>query len=341
MSDRHPGVFFLSDKLVWPPREANHIHVLALARSLAPLVPTRVFCWTDEPRVTPDYFVPLDRATAPRAGLARKWHYMARAFATMDREAAPGSVAWVRLPSTALLALWGLRRRRRAGLRSLYDASSFLRLEVADRPDHLGTLMRGLLEESLWRRFDLVRALNEPMREYLVRHGVPPERIIVIPVGAQPQSEHWRPRGTPRRLLYMGSALAWQGLPALLGAMRILERRSPQIELSLVGPAATELAGLEVPANVRRLERVPHAQVGRLYLEHDLLVLSRPRTRLTEIVMPMKIPEAMAYGMPILATDLPAIRCSTGEDGAFLVRDAEPEVLAAAIETALADPAGR
>jgi glycosyltransferase involved in cell wall biosynthesis len=161
---------------------------------------------------------------------------------------------------------------------------------------------------------------------------------MVIPVGSEPQTGRWRLRDAPRRLLYVGSAMAWQGLPALIGAMRILEGRAPQIGLSIVGPTAGELAGLALPGNVRVLGRVPHAEIGRVYLEHDLFVLPRPRSPLTETVMPMKILEAMAFGMPILATDLEAIRWTTGSDGAFLVREEGPGALAAAIEAALADP---
>ena len=247
-------------------------------------------------------------------------------------------MVWVRNYSTALLALPGLRRRRRAGLRSVYDASSILRLEVPDASNRFAASLRSIVEERLWPHFDRVRTLNDPMRDYLVRHGVPAERIMVIPVGAEPQAERWRLRGAPRRLLYVGSAMAWQGLPTLVEAMRILECRSPQVGLSVVGPSAEALAGLSLPGNVRVLERLPHAEIARVYLDHDLFVLPRPRSPLTEIVMPMKILEAMAFGMPILVTDLDAIRWTTGSDGAFLVREGGPEALAAAIEAALADP---
>ena len=338
MSAVRPGLFFLSDKLESPPQLGNQIHLLALIRAVSPLVPTRGFCWMAASPPPPAGLVPLDPAAAPRGNLARKRYYVARAFERIDREAVPGSVAWVRSYSTALLALPGLRRRRRAGLRSVYDASSFLRLEVADSSNRLADFLRAVVEERLWPHFDLVRTLNEPMRDYLVGHGVPAERIIVIPVGAEPQAERWRLRDAPRRLLYVGSAKAWQGLPTLIGAMRILEGRSPQVGLSVVGPSAEELAGLALPGNVRVLGSVPHAEIGRMYLEHDLFVLPRPRSPLTEIVMPMKILEAMAFGMPILVTDLDAIRWTTGSDGAFLVRESGPEALAAAIEAALADP---
>jgi glycosyltransferase involved in cell wall biosynthesis len=338
VSAARPGLFFLSDQLESPPQLGYQIHVLALIRAVSPLVPTRGFCWMAPSPPPPAGLVPLDPAAAPRGNLARKRYYVARAFEHIDREAAPGSVVWVRNYSTALLALPGLRRRRRAGIRSVYDASCILRLEVQDSSNRLVASLSSFVEECLRPHFDWVRTLNDPMRDDLVRHGVPAERIMVIPVGAEPQAERWRLRDAPRRLLYVGSAKAWQGLPTLIGAMRIFETRSPQIGLSIVGPSAGEMAGLALPGNVQVLGRVPHAEIGRVYLDHDLFVLPRPRSPLTEIVMPMKILEAMAFGMPILATDLEAIRWTTGSDGAFLVREGGPEALAAAIEAALADP---
>jgi hypothetical protein len=72
---------------------------------------------------------PLDRVAATRGNLARKCHYVARAFKCIDRTADPGSVARVRRYSTAMLVLPGLRRRRCARNRSLCP----LRLE-RDRP---------------------------------------------------------------------------------------------------------------------------------------------------------------------------------------------------------------
>lgn len=339
MSPKARGLFVLSDKLESPPRLGLQVHLLALIRAAGAHVPTRGFAWAAPSPEPPAGLVALDPAAAPRGNLARKRHYLARALEVVDREAAPGSVAWVRDYSTALLALPQLRRRRAAGLVSLFDASSFQRLEAPHAPDRAAAWLRGFVEERLWPRFDRVRTLNGPMRDYLVAHGVPAGRVLVIPVGAERPPEGWRPRGTAERLLYVGSAQSWQGLPELLAAMRILERRVPQAVLTVAGPAPSDLAALGPPANVRGLGRVPHDAIGRLYLEHDLLVLSRPRTPLTEIVTPMKIPEAMAYGMPILATDLEGIRWVTGDDGALLVRESGAEALAAALEAALADPA--
>ena len=259
MSAARPGLFFLSDQLESPPSLGYHVHLLALIRAGGAFVPTRGFAWMTAPPSPADGLVRLDPATAPRGNFARKWNYVTRAFEHIDREAGPGSVVWIRNYSTALLALPALRSRRRSGLRSVYDVSSIERLEVPDAPNRFTAFLRSLVAERLWPHFDVVRTLNDPMRDYLVRMGVPAERIVVIPVGCEPQAEHWQLRDAPRRLLYVGSTSAWQGLPTLIDAMRLLERRAPQVRLSLVGPSAGELAALALPANVSALGRVPRA----------------------------------------------------------------------------------
>jgi len=340
LSAAGPSLFFLSDQLETPPRLGYQIHVLSLAAAAAPHIRTRALCWAGAGAPVAPHLVTLDPAAAPRANLARKLHYLRRAFEVIDREAAPGSVVWIRNYSTALLALPWMARRRRAGLRFLYDAASILRLEARESPDRIAAEWRGCADEWLWRRFDLVRTLNGPMRDYLVARGVPAARVLVFPVGAEAQAARWSPHGEVRRLLYIGSAMAWQGLPELIEAMGRLEAVHPGVRLSVVGPGRHELGGVRVPGNVDVLGRVPHADIGRIYLEHDLFVLPRPRTPLTELVSPMKIPEAMSFGIPILASDLPAIRWTTGDDGALWVRGEGAGALAEALRAAIADPAG-
>jgi glycosyltransferase involved in cell wall biosynthesis len=180
-----------------------------------------------------------------------------------------------------------------------------------------------------------VRTLSDPMRDFLVAKGVPAERVIVLPVGAEPSAEKWTPRENPRHVLYLGGAADYQGLDALLEAMRILAREAPDVRLTVVGPEAVPGA----PGNVEFPGRVSHDRVASFYLSHDLFVLPRPRTPLTELVVPMKLPEAMSFGIPILATDLGAARWAVGKGGAMLVADNRPETLAAGIRAALADPA--
>jgi len=326
---KETAVVFLCDTLEMPPRSGYQIHVTSLARAFERRMPARALAWSEG--AGPPWLTALPREKAPRHKLARKQRYVREAVAWIERHAAPGSVLWVRGYSTALLLLPFLRTRApKLGLRALYDASSFETLEAGT----LAGRARGLVEEKLWGAFDRVRTLSEPMRDYLVAKGVPAERVLVIPVGAESRTAAWMPRAQATRLLYVGGAADYQGLASLLAAMEIVARERPEVSLSVVGPEAVPGA----PASVRFPGRVPHDQVASFYLEHDLFVLPRPRTPLTELVVPMKLPEAMSFGMPILATDLGSVRWVLGGEQAQLVADNEPVTLARALLSALADP---
>lgn len=328
---RETAVVFLCDTLETPPRTGYQIHVTSLARAFERRMPSVALAWSTEGDTAP-WLEALPRAAAPRNRLARKRRYVKEAVAWIEQHAAPGSVLWVRGYSTALLLLPFLHaKREKLGLTALYDASSFETLEA-------GTVTgraRGLLEEKLWGAFDRVRTLSEPMKHYLEAKGVPAERILVVPVGSESRRVTWTPRPSPSRLLYVGGAADYQGLQSLLGAMERVSRVRPDVRLSVVGPEPVPGA----PASVTFPGRVAHDQVPSFYLEHDLFVLPRPRTPLTDLVVPMKLPEAMSFGMPILATDLGSVRWVLGGENAQLVADNEPETLARAIIEALADPA--
>jgi len=64
--------------------------------------------------------------------------------------------------------------------------------------------------------------------------------------------------------------------------------------------AAAQRAG----SSVLMLGRVPQDQVRDLYTLLDVIVLPRRRMRITELVTPLKPLEAMAAGIPVLASDV-------------------------------------
>lgn len=337
MRRAEPTLVFACDQLEAPPRLGFHLHLLALAQAAAGHVPVRVFCWGDPAGGHPDHVAALDPGPAPAGALARKRHYAARVIEWLDAHAAPGSVLWVRGYSTALLLAPRLRLAADRGVRTVYDAASFLRLEMRAGTNPFLGAVRGFIEEQLWPHFDFVRTLSDPMGDYLLRRGVRRDKVLVIPVGSERRRERWRPHAEPTRLLYVGSGADWQGLPQLIEAMRLVAGRDPRLSLSVAGLARDQAADGDLPANVSFLGRVPHSELAALYLSHDLFVLPRPRTPLTELVVPMKIPEAMSFAMPILGTDLGALRWMVGADGAFLVPDNLPATLAGGIHEALAD----
>jgi glycosyltransferase involved in cell wall biosynthesis len=171
-------------------------------------------------------------------------------------------------------------------------------------------------------------------------YRVPAERVFVVPNGVG--DEYFLPvRGTapaagdaPLRLLFVGRLSPQKNVARLLDA---LSRVHGDVRLRVVGDG--ELRA-ELEATVDRLglrERVEFsgglhgADLVRAYAEADAFVLPSDKEG-----MPLVALEAMAAGLPVLATRVPGNSELLG--GVGLLADPEPAALAAAVDALAADP---
>jgi glycogen synthase len=168
------------------------------------------------------------------------------------------------------------------------------------------------------RRVDAVVAICEGIRAEVIGRGVSLKRVTVVPNGVSSEWFQPRPRATGLAerlglaegpvLGYIGSFSHYEGLPFLIDAMPEIARRIPGVKLVLAGSgrdeAAVQAAARRAGSSVVMLGRIPQAQVRDLYTLLTALVLPRQRMRLTELVTPLKPLEAMAAGIPVLASDV-------------------------------------
>ncbi len=144
-----------------------------------------------------------------------------------------------------------------------------------------------------------------------------------------------RSAGLPR-LGWVGRLSHEKGADIFIEALAILDRSGYELEVSIIGdgPARFPLQGRTTA--FRSVEVGWHGAVpnaARLFPAFDLFVLSS-RTEGTPIVLL----EAMAAGVPIVATAVGGVPDVTGRDGAALVHSEDPRALADAIRADLADP---
>jgi glycogen(starch) synthase len=218
-----------------------------------------------------------------------------------------------------LPALWA---GRRLGLPVVYEARAFWEDAAVDH----GTTREGSfryrlsrrIETWLFRHADRVVVIADAMRDEIVRRGVPPERITVVPNAVDAAEFTPVPRnevlarklglnGAPV-LGFIGSFYHYEGLRLLVEAVPALRQRMPGARVLLVG-------GGEEDAELRALAaatgdavvfagRVPYSEVKDYYSLIDIFVCPRRRMRLTDLVTPLKPLEAMAMGCPVLASDV-------------------------------------
>lgn len=180
------------------------------------------------------------------------------------------------------------------------------------------------LEAYLIARANAIVGIAQPILGDLRARGVPHEKLFYVPNGVDADRFSPRPRdaelaaqlglnGKPT-LGFIGTLFGWEGLPWLVRASVELLRRGASFNLLIVGDGedgpATETAIREAGAAnyIHFVGRVPHDQVERYYSVMDLLVYPRRRTRITEMVTPLKPLEAMAQGKAVLASNVGGMR---------------------------------
>ena len=229
-------------------------------------------------------------------------------------------------------------------LASAFEVRTVLHFRGGDFPEFVASLRpmpRRLIEATL-RRTDRLVALEAHTRRYL-EAIVDPERVRCIPnfvrleeFGTPPDR---RDRPAPLRVLFVGWILEAKGIRELLAAAREL----PDLHFTLVGPQEPEFAASMRPQieafgpRVRVLPPMPREGVVALYREADIFVLPTHREGFPNVVL-----EAMAAGLPIVATTVGAIPAAVGDEReGLLVPPRDAGALAAGLRRLAGDPALR
>lgn len=210
--------------------------------------------------------------------------------------------------------------------------------EVADDEVLLGKLREQ--ERVCLQAADRILTVSEVNSRHLQSLGVSAEKIDVIPNGVDLASFTRRPPRPltgvafdverPIELLYCGGLTSWQGLSHALDALALI-RRDAEARLTVVGPSRPRQRKwldnlafrLGVFDRLRRLPPVGRDELVRLHHEADIVLapLSRNDRNNKQGCCPLKVIEAMACGIPLIASDLEVVReLATNEEHALLVR---------------------
>ena len=261
--------------------------------------------------------------------------------------------------SPALCGQAALIAAQRLGLPLVYEIRAFWEdAAVSNRTGREGNIKYRLtraLENNVVVGADAVVTICQGLKDDLVARGTAPGKITLSPNGVDltlfGQAIAPDPALAAQLGLiggpvigFVGSFYDYEGLDDLIVAMPALIARVPAAKLLLVGggpmeQALTAQAQASPAAHaIRFARRVPHSEVERYYALMDVMAYPRKRSRLTDLVTPLKPLEAMAQGKLVAASDVGGHRelITHRETGTLFAAD-DPAACAAALAGLLED----
>ena len=189
-----------------------------------------------------------------------------------------------------------------------------------------------------WELADRILVNSAFSRDGLVKQGVNPKKLVVVPLCFEPGMEQSpaadetpRPTGNPLKVLFLGQVILRKGIHYLMEAAKRVD--PAKVHFDVVGALGIKPeAAAKAPPNVTFHGRATRDQAANWYRRADVFVLPTLSDgfAITQL-------EAMSYGLPVIATPCCGEVVSDGIDG-FVVPPRNPEALANAFQKYLDEP---
>lgn len=209
-------------------------------------------------------------------------------------------------------------------------------------------LFRTLVKATAYSAFKAWVTISENLKTYYESLGVPTEKIFILPDAVdlslfeQPENLPESPYQSLRKnVVYAGHLYDYKGIPTILETAELMT----ELQFQLVGgwPEDVEryrkLINEKNITNIKLHGMVPHAEVP-VYLWHaDVLLLppsaEHPSANWTS---PVKLGEYLASGVPVVSTNIPALRVWLTEDETLFVDPDDAQSMEHGIREIFANP---
>ena len=215
------------------------------------------------------------------------------------------------------------------------------------------------METKVLRKADSVICISETLKKEAISRGVNPEKVTVVTNAVEKDMIEKKSKSSLLKSAkdslnlststvvvgYIGSLREMEGVDLTAKAVAKLADNGHDVRFFvLTGENGQE----ELKALCKKLGMsdkstimgpVPHEEVPVFYDLIDVFIVSRPETRVTKLVTPLKPFEAMAMGKAVIASKLPALEeIIQHEKTGLLYQPDDLEDLTRSIEKCIEDP---
>ena len=197
---------------------------------------------------------------------------------------------------------------------------------------------------------DHLLTVHEPLRQLSIARGVPPDKITVVMNSPDERLFNAESVASRRfmedgelRLVHASNLQRIYGLSVAVQAMARLVDLPVRLEVYGDGPYRWEIeaaiAASDVADRVKLHGRVPVEQLPAILAGADAALVPSLREPYLQLSLSTKLLEAVAMGVPVIASDLATFRTHFTDAAVRYVPGGDPSALAAAIRELAADPA--
>jgi glycosyltransferase involved in cell wall biosynthesis len=247
------------------------------------------------------------------------------------------------MPNFLIFGALPVRLRRGKIVLDVHD--TMLETYASKFDEDKNTLLQKILkiEESICTRLaDAVVAVNEPQAEVLVGRGVPRNKITVsmnVPddrlfnYGFQTAEREVNPSF---RTVYHGTIARRHGVDQAIQAVALLKDRIPGIELNILGYGDYMEKCRHL---VRKLGAADYIHFDGMFTIEDMIVflekmdleiVTNRKNPASDLMLPVKLMECVALGLPVVTARLRTIEYYFSDDMVYFF---EPEDLDSLVET--------
>jgi glycosyltransferase involved in cell wall biosynthesis len=256
------------------------------------------------------------------------------------------------MPDAAVLSALPLRLFQSRILLDIHDTMPELYLDkFGDGRGGFGARLLMWEERISAALADHVLAVHEPHRRRLIDAGIPARKITVVANGPDPRIfgiERPPPApGAKFQLVCHGTVAHRMGLDIAVRAIARLRDRLPDLEMLVIGDgdayadvvALSNQLGLEDRIEFRGL--IPTVDLPAAFTDATVGVVPQRATNATHLMLPVKLLEYAALGIPVIASRLRTIEHYFGPREVRFFEPGSVEALAEAIVEMHENPAHR
>lgn len=171
---------------------------------------------------------------------------------------------------------------------------------------------------------NVVLTLNQLSYEYVKDMTQREVRILPNFVESSVISQNYDIKDEIKEVLFVGHVQTKKGCKEIL---RVAERL-PYIHFTLVGQVSHKIEAMHCPDNVSLIGEVPHSEVQKYMQQADVYLFPSYTEGFS-----ISLVEAMANGLPVIATDVGATKDMIDGDGGIMIPIRDVEAIIQAIQT--------